>query len=74
MSKFKFEILAGTLSGVIIVAILYANHLGLASAGYLWNLCDAKDILLLGGSAALIVYKKIFFPRKKISERNDKDE
>jgi hypothetical protein len=68
----KIENLTGTLCGIVIsvVAIWYAKHLGLVSVGYLGS-CDAKDMLLMGGSIVLITYKKIFFPRKK--ERNIKN-
>ena len=73
MTKFKFEILAGTLSGIIIiVAIWYSKYLGLVSVGYFVP-CDSKDILLMGCSVAFIFYKKIFFPRKT-NERNNQDE
>lgn len=67
MGKWKTENFAGTLSGVAVsfLAIWYANHLGLLPVGYLWDApCDAKDILLIGGSVVLIVYKRIFSAQK----------
>jgi len=65
----KIESLVGTLCGVVIsvVAIWYLQHLELMPVGgYLWNgSSDAKDILLVGGSVVLIVYKKIFSAQNK---------
>jgi len=60
----NIESLTGTLCGIAIsvVTIWYANHLGLVAVGYFVP-CDLKDLLLIGGSVVLIVYKKIF-PRK----------
>ena len=61
----KIESIAGTLCGIVIsvVVIWYARHLELVSVGY-FAPCDMKDILLLGGSVVLIVYKKIFSAQK----------
>ena len=69
----KIESIVGTLCGIVIsvVAIWYANHLGLVSVGYLGSY-DAKDILLLGGSIVLTFYKMIF-SAQKINERNMKN-
>ena len=70
----KVETQAGTICGIVIsvVAIQYVQHAGLVSVGY-FAPCDSKDILLMGGSVVLILYKKIFFPRNK-NERNIKNE
>ena len=61
----KIESIAGIFCGVVIslIDICYANHLGLVSVGY-FAPCDMKDILLVGGSIVLIVYKKIFSAQK----------
>ena len=69
----KIESIAGTLCGIVIsvVAILYAKHLGLLTVASLGS-CNAKDMLLIGGSVILILYKKILFPRKN-NERNDEN-
>lgn len=59
----KLESICGTIIGA--VAIWYMQHLELLPVGYLWNVqCNAKDILLVGGSVVLIVYKKIFSAQK----------
>ena len=69
----RIETITGTLCGIAIstVVIWYSEHLGLVSVGYLGS-CNAKDILMIGGSVVLIIYKKILFPRKN-NERNMKN-